>query len=208
MSRATIYPDTREHILAVGQSLIQSRGFTALGLAELLSQAGVPKGSFYHYFASKEAFGVALLERYFDEYDNSLDAQLSPANGGTGRERLLTFFGAWLERARSNNAQCQCLVVKLAGEVCDLSEPMREALNQGVKRVNRRIAQGIRAAVEDSSLAPVDNADALAHSLYSAWIGSALLAKVSRTVCGLEHLLEQTARQLTVPGQCNAASTD
>jgi AcrR family transcriptional regulator len=54
--------DTREHILATGEQLCMHRGFTGMGLSELLKTAEVPKGSFYHYFRSKEAFGVACLK--------------------------------------------------------------------------------------------------------------------------------------------------
>ncbi|MDW1502064.1 TetR/AcrR family transcriptional regulator, partial [Vibrio sp. YT-19(2023)] len=49
--------DTRQHILDVGYELIVTRGFTSVGLSELLKTAEVPKGSFYHYFKSKEQFG-------------------------------------------------------------------------------------------------------------------------------------------------------
>jgi len=196
MSRATLYPDTREHILAVGESLIQSRGFTALGLAELLSQAGVPKGSFYHYFASKEAFGVALLERYFDNYDAALSQLLAPSAAATSRALLLDYFAGWVAKAGSDGAKTHCLVVKLAGEVCDLSEPMRIALAAGIGRIAQRIAQCMKNAMEDGSLAPLDNPEGLARMLYGAWIGCALLAKVSHDVAGLEVLLEQTATRL------------
>ena len=61
MSRNTEH-DTREHLLATGERLCMHRGFTGMGLSELLKTAEVPKGSFYHYFRSKEAFGVAMLE--------------------------------------------------------------------------------------------------------------------------------------------------
>ena len=57
--------DTREHLLATGEQLCLHRGFVGMGLSELLKTAEVPKGSFYHYFRSKEAFGVAMLERYY-----------------------------------------------------------------------------------------------------------------------------------------------
>ena len=63
--------DTREHLLATGERLCLQRGFTGMGLSELLKTAGVPKGSFYHYFRSKELFGVALLERYYEDYRNA-----------------------------------------------------------------------------------------------------------------------------------------
>ena len=64
MSRHTEH-DTREHLLATGERLCMHRGFTGMGLSELLKTAEVPKGSFYHYFRSKEAFGVAMLERHY-----------------------------------------------------------------------------------------------------------------------------------------------
>lgn len=60
--------NTCEHILDVGEELILNLGFTAMGLNELLATAGVPKGSFYHYFKSKEKFGEAMLTRYFSDY--------------------------------------------------------------------------------------------------------------------------------------------
>jgi len=56
--------DTRQHILDVGYQLVVNQGFTAVGLSQLLKEAGVPKGSFYHYFKSKEQFGQALIEGF------------------------------------------------------------------------------------------------------------------------------------------------
>lgn len=77
MSRHTEH-DTREHLLATGERLCMHRGFTGMGLSELLKTAEVPKGSFYHYFRSKEAFGVAMLERHYASYHQRL-AATSPA---------------------------------------------------------------------------------------------------------------------------------
>lgn len=68
--------DTRQHILACGQQLVAGKGFVGVGLSEILASASVPKGSFYHYFASKELFGIALLETYFETYLLNLDALL------------------------------------------------------------------------------------------------------------------------------------
>ena len=52
--------DIRQHILDTAKPIILGKGFSAVGLSELLAVAGVPKGSFYHYFKSKELFGEAL----------------------------------------------------------------------------------------------------------------------------------------------------
>ncbi|WP_147479815.1 TetR/AcrR family transcriptional regulator, partial [Pseudomonas syringae group genomosp. 3] len=87
--------DMRQHIIDVARSLMTNKGYTAVGLAEVLSTAGVPKGSFYYYFKSKEEFGQALLEEYFSEYLGRVDALM--ARPGTGAERLLAYFMYWSE---------------------------------------------------------------------------------------------------------------
>ena len=77
MSRPKQFSDTREHLLATGEAIILGKSFSAVGLAEILGAAGVPKGSFYHYFRSKEGYGVELLRRYFETYDGRLVQFLS-----------------------------------------------------------------------------------------------------------------------------------
>jgi TetR/AcrR family transcriptional repressor of nem operon len=81
--------DMRQHIIDVAKSLMTNKGYTAMGLSEVLTTAGVPKGSFYHYFRSKEEFGQALLEEYFQEYIGRVDIVM--ASEGTGAERLLGY---------------------------------------------------------------------------------------------------------------------
>ncbi len=83
--------DTREHLLATGEQLCMQRGFTGMGLSELLKTAQVPKGSFYHYFRSKEAFGVAMLERHYACYHQRLTAHFT-SGPGNHRDRLLVHF--------------------------------------------------------------------------------------------------------------------
>ncbi len=56
---------TRDHLLDVGVELMHRNGYKATGLTEILQAAGVPKGSFYHHFGSKEDFAAAALEKYF-----------------------------------------------------------------------------------------------------------------------------------------------
>ena len=55
------HDNTRQHILETGLGIFAGKGFASVGLNELLKAAGVPKGSFYHYFESKEQYGQALL---------------------------------------------------------------------------------------------------------------------------------------------------
>ena len=122
--------ETRTSILQAGQRLMAGKGFSAVGLNEILSDIGVPKGSFYHYFASKEAFGEALLDRYFDDYLAELDETLRKP-GLNMAQRLMNYWQNWQDTQSFLDCQGKCLAVKLGAEVADLSESMRLALKQG-----------------------------------------------------------------------------
>ena len=69
--------DTRLQILTTGRRLTAKQGYTGVGLSALLKEAGVPKGSFYHYFDSKEAYGCALLNEFMTEYGTRVNASLA-----------------------------------------------------------------------------------------------------------------------------------
>ncbi len=191
MIRKTQFSDTREHLLATGEEIILGKGYAAVGLSEILGTAGVPKGSFYHYFRSKEEFGVEMLKRYFDNYDQRLVDLL--VNGeGTARERLTVYFSRWIDRHNECSCHMSCLAVKLAGEVSDLSESMREALAVGMSRVILRIADTIRAGIEDGSIAPTRSTDDMAKALYSLWVGASLLYKVQHDPAVLDAAMQQS----------------
>src|SRR3981189_3250262 len=147
---ATAAPDVRRHILDVALPLLLRKGFTAVGLSEVLAAAQVPKGSFYHYFGSKEAFGEAVLEAYFAVYLVRMDALLT--GPGTSAQRLTGYFRDWLDSQTGDEAQSRCLVVKLGAEVCDLSETMRAALKRGTRGVIERLARCIELGAMDGSL--------------------------------------------------------
>lgn len=192
MTKPREFSDTREHLLATGEAVFRGKGFTAVGLTEILAAAGVPKGSFYHYFRSKEGFGVDMLTRYFSRYDDDLRALLLDAPG-SGRERLLHYFGRWAARCEQAEARdTACLAVKLSAEVADLSEPMRTVLVAGMERVQLRLAQTLEAGQQDGSLDPALPADALAASLYQLWVGAELLTKVRRDGQPFAVALQQT----------------
>jgi TetR/AcrR family transcriptional repressor of nem operon len=174
------HSDTRQQILSTAQNIILGKGFAAVGLNEILKAAGVPKGSFYHYFESKEHFGSVMLENYFDQYMLTLDEQLND-KARPAVERLLNYFDKWKVSQCSDTTVDKCMVVKLSGEVTDLSESMRLALKQGTQRVIRRIANLVQEAVDNHEVTITDDAQTVAEELYCLWVGATLLTKVNRT---------------------------
>jgi len=197
LSPRTTHHDTRERILATGEDLISGRGFSALGLSEILSAAAVPKGSFYHYFQSKEGFGVAMLERYFSDYHQNLRI-LFEDQSMTALQRLLTYFGNWQAMAERSECHKLCLAVKLAAEVADLSEPMRAALAVGMSGIIEQISQVVLTAQSEGSVSAKLDATEIAESLYGMWVGASLLTKVNRQLRPLQLALRQTEMLLQI----------
>lgn len=186
------FTDQRQHILSVAKPLIVTRGFTAVGLAELLAAAQVPKGSFYHYFDSKEAFGVALLNWYFDDQLARLDELLSrplPA-----AERFMLYWQYWLDAQGGADPENRCLAVKLSAEVCDLSEAMRAALDRGIGAIIDRLAECVADGNADGSIPARINARDQAETLYQQWMGASILAKVTGQHTPLDIAMAMTLR--------------
>jgi TetR/AcrR family transcriptional repressor of nem operon len=173
--------DVRENIIAVGQRLIGARGFSAVGLNEILSAAGVPKGSFYHYFGSKDAFGVALLDSYFDEYLNDLDRTLAEP-GLNMAQRLMNYWRIWQETQSFYDCQGKCLAVKLGAEVADMSEAMRATLNRGTAGIVSRLANAIETGVVEGTLSIEGDPESIAQSLYQLWLGASIMVKIVRNL--------------------------
>ena len=119
----------RTHILDTAQRIVGAKGFASVGLNQILGAAGIPKGSFYYYFASKEAFGKDLLEHYFKKDLLEIDAALSEP-GRTARDRLIAYWRIFRENEEHHDSNGKCLAVKLGAEVSDMSEDMRLALPQ------------------------------------------------------------------------------
>lgn len=191
--------ETRANILAAGQRLMAGKGFSAVGLNEVLSDIGVPKGSFYHYFASKEAFGEAMLDSYFDEYLADIDATLRKP-GLTMAQRLLNYFQSWRENQSFLDCQGKCLAVKLGAEVSDLSEPMRLALKQGTSGITSRLARAIETGVAEGSLSIDGEPEQVAESLYQLWLGASVMVKIVRSGQPFEAAMVSTKLILHLPG--------
>jgi TetR/AcrR family transcriptional repressor of nem operon len=187
--------DVRDNILAVGQRIMSGKGFSAVGLNEILTEAKVPKGSFYHYFDSKDAFGEALLSSYFEDYLAELDSVMSQP-GLTMAQRLLNYFDMW--RANQSFLDCQgkCLAVKLAAEVADLSEAMRAVLNQGTAGIITRLTDALERGVEDGSLSIDDTPEQVAQSLYQLWLGASVMVKIVRGTEPFDSAMAVTRQML------------
>ncbi|MBV4366921.1 TetR/AcrR family transcriptional regulator [Erwinia sp. BNK-24-b] len=185
---------TREHLLATGQRIMAGKGFSAVGLKEILDESDVPKGSFYYYFTSKEAFGVAMLESYFDAYLAELDETLNQS-GISYAQRLINYWRNWQESQSFYDCQGKCLAVKLGAEVADLSDKMRVTLMRGTAGIISRLAAALKAGAAEGSLTLENEAEEVAESLYQLWMGASVMVKIVRTTAPFDSALK-TTRQI------------
>lgn len=188
---------TKQHILDVGRELVATNGFASLGLNELLKTAGVPKGSFYHYFQSKEHFGCELIRLYLGNYLNVMDEILS-SSGENMRNALLQFWDTWEAYQGSTDPSKQCLIVKLSAEVSDYSEEMRLLLAETIAVIEERLRNAIVDGVKDGSISPHVDAALSAQMLYQMWLGASLQAKLTRNTEPLTRARKVTDSLLPV----------
>ncbi|AUX72629.1 TetR/AcrR family transcriptional regulator [Erwinia pyrifoliae] len=188
MNKTTRF-DTREHLLNTGEQLCLQRGFNGMGLIELLRQAEVPKGSFYYYFPSKEAFGVAMLQRYFARNHQYLNDFLND-HQGSYRQRVLDYYDRLLLSCQVSSF-AGCLYVKLSAEVCDLSEAMRGALEAGSSKMIGSLAATLNKAQQQGTLSGQLNCASCAQTIYTLWLGASLQSKICREKTPLLNALQE-----------------
>lgn len=164
-------PDVRRRLLEAGLSLIHARGFTASGVKDITDVAGVPKGSFYAYFASKEAFAAAILEHYWSDIETRLLPILEAE--GLARERITRFFHALADEHEAGDFVLGCLVGNLSLELGGSSEPVRAELLRILYRWDEALAECVRSEILDAA--------EIAQQLIQAWEGAALRGKVARS---------------------------
>jgi TetR/AcrR family transcriptional regulator, transcriptional repressor for nem operon len=168
-------PEVRKRLLAAGLDLIHARGFAASGVKDITTAAGVPKGSFYAYFASKEAFAGEILEHYWSD----IEIRLLPLLDGDGsaEERIRSFFHALADEHEAANFLLGCLIGNLSLELSSLSEPIRAQLIRILEHWGQALADCLRSC----DLRPDLDADDLASRLIESWEGAALRGKMIRS---------------------------
>ena len=190
---------TRDHLIGVGLELMRKHGYGATGLQEILNAAGVPKGSFYHHFGSKEEFTGAVVERYV-----ALEqAHCSEVLGNTRQmplRRLRRYFED-LVRSAGQAAPIQgCLLGKLSLETAGASALLQRCLSSNFTGWQAAIASVIQEAAEKGDLPSSTRPEALAGFLLNSWEGALLRSQADRSDKPLKDFLHYVFEELLVNG--------
>lgn len=177
--------ETRELLLRAGLEVLTEKGFSSTGIDEILKRVGVPKGSFYHYFDSKEAFGAALIERYARYFAYKLERHF-----GDSSKQPLARLWAFVEDARTGMARHAfrrgCLIGNLGQEMAALPESYRASLIAVFHDWESRLARCLEAAQQRGEIPASVDCEQAAAFFWIGWEGAVLRAKLERSAKPLD----------------------
>ena len=179
---------TRDVLLNAGRRIFLERGYNHSGIESILQSAGVPKGSFYHYFGSKEEFGLEVLDRFAACVDADLDQYLSNRDLRP-LERLAKHGESVCERLEGHKCRNGCLVGNLSQEMADQSESFRARLDEIFHNWRDRYAACLKEARDSGEIAAELDVRDLADFWLSGWQGAVLRSKTARSTAPLRTFL-------------------
>lgn len=175
MGRAS---DARDRLVAAAAELVHRLGYSAVSVADICADAGLQKGSFYHFFKSKHALVLATLERHAEHMSCLFDAHLS--DDGDARQQLEGLFAALHEgmerRLKQDGCLLGCPVGNLSQEMADRDPMLRGKLAEIFAAWQARLTATIERGVVQGSLRVSDPA-AAAELLLAMTQGATILAK-------------------------------
>ena len=195
---------TKDLLLEAGKKTFLEKGYNNAGIEAILQAAGVPKGSFYYYFENKEDFGLKVLDRFAECYDERLsrilgDTSIPPL------DRLRNYFESMYEKLRLDQCRNGCLIGNLSQEMADQSEAFRARLEEIFEsRVDRYAECLLQAQMEGEVAADIDVRE-LAEFWLNSWQGAVLRAKSMRSPAPLRTFLDViTGHILRSPSPSNS----
>jgi TetR/AcrR family transcriptional repressor of nem operon len=179
---------TRNNLLQVGLRRIRSIGYASTGVKEILDEADVPKGSFYHYFSSKEAFAKEVLELYV-RGENERAAKILRDGKATPLKRLRRYFEELIAIYGPPAEMSGCLIGNLTLEMADQSDSIRSVLHLSFANWQTAIANVLQEAIGRGDLAQSSKPQDLAAFLLNSYQGALLRSKADRSRKPLENFL-------------------
>jgi TetR/AcrR family transcriptional repressor of nem operon len=171
--------DARQKLLRSGLLHLTERGYSAVGVDEILHHARVPKGSFYHYFRTKDAFGSALIEAYHNYFVAMLESSLSDSDLAP-LDRLRRFTREAEAGMARHDFRRGCLLGNLGQEMGALPDAFRQQILDKFEDWQMRTARCLKLAQDAGEVAFHHDVNALAAFFWTGWEGAVLRAKLER----------------------------
>jgi TetR/AcrR family transcriptional repressor of nem operon len=179
-------PNTRDRIIETGAEIVHRKGFNHTGIQEILNAAGVPKGSFYNYFKSKEDFGLQIID-YFSAHFQQIAKKTLEDNRISPLSRIYAFLTAFMQHFESQNYAGGCAIGNLAQEMGDLSPAFRKKLSEAMDMMVDAYSRVLAAAQIDGKIKKSLNIRDTASFIIASWHGAIIQMKLTRSLNPLKN---------------------
>ncbi|HHE65401.1 MAG TPA: TetR family transcriptional regulator [Bacteroidetes bacterium] len=170
----------REKLLDQGVKMLMDQGYHGTGIKEILDTVQVPKGSFYNYFGSKEAFAAEAIIHYIEPFIDRLTAHLQDPQID-GLTALKNYYAELISEIEQADYKGGCLLGNLMGEIGDTSEICRRTLLTAVERYNELQKTALERAQKQGSVRTDRSAKKMADLLANSWQGALLRMKIDKS---------------------------
>jgi len=176
----------RQLLLDQGVQMFMNQGYHGTGLNQILSSVHIPKGSFYNYFTSKEAFVAEAINHYIEPFIQRLKGHLQdPPRDGLSA--LKCYYHELIVEIEQNNYKGGCLLGNMMGEMGGTSDQCRQALIVAVNRYSRLQRSALERAQKQGSVRLDRSAESMANLLLNSWQGALLRMKIEQSVQPLQE---------------------
>lgn len=173
MSRPRRSDHVRESLIQVGIEQISTHGYHGTGIKQILDEVKVPKGSFYNFFDSKEAFVAEVIKTYSDDMHQQLQAFIQGAGSELPiKKQLLAIHKFSLEKMVNSDYQRSCLIGSLSTEVAAESSACSKQLALATQRWMSFLMERLIVGQQSGELRDDISAEQLANVYWSTWQGS------------------------------------
>ncbi len=172
--------EARQKLVRAGLAFLTERGYASAGVNEIIAEAGVPKGCFYHYFKNKEDFGDQLIEAYQSYFSSKLDRCFQD-DSIPPLQRLQTFVDEAAKGMAKHGFKRGCLVGNLGQEMGVLPERFRERLQSIFEDWQSRTARCLASVQAAGEIDSKQDPHELAAFFWIGWEGAVLRAKLERS---------------------------
>ena len=181
--------ETRARLIHVGTEILSEKGFVSTGLDEVLRRAGVPKGSFYHYFSSKADFGHAVVDNYAFLWEQKLTRLLRDPNVRP-LQRIWNYIAEGVRGLEKYEFRRGCLVGNLGQEMGGLDDEFRQRILKVLNSWSVFLADCLRQAQEAGEIGADMDVERVANFFWFSWEGAILKAKLERSTEPVDQFRE------------------